>query len=217
MAPRKGQLRQTNPICNRGEGSVGPPHTDQRAQLRQMDPIWQRGPSCDIASMPRFGKRTQVGPAWAGPSPRRTKRAKRTQFAAAGPGRPSPRPPALTPPPGARAGAKCAKRSQTWVGWDVWGVVHQGGILCQTKPIVRSGAPRPCRACDRRGKSEVGERIPAIPLVRMAAIFGKQENKGGYDICITQYEAPRACQGHTRARDSPVERRPFSTEPLIIA
>jgi hypothetical protein len=28
----------------------------------------------------------------------------------------------------------CAKQSQTWTEWGTWGM-HQGGILCETKPI----------------------------------------------------------------------------------
>jgi hypothetical protein len=29
----------------------------------------------------------------------------------------------------------CAKQSQTWAGWDIWGTTHQGGQSCETKPI----------------------------------------------------------------------------------
>ncbi len=56
------------------------------------------------------------------------KRAERTQF------RPSPGP----------LKAKCAKRSQTWVGWAIWGTTHHGGRLCETNPISGyAGRTRP--------------------------------------------------------------------------
>lgn len=29
----------------------------------------------------------------------------------------------------------CAKQSQTWVGWDIWGTAPQRGQLCKTNPI----------------------------------------------------------------------------------
>jgi hypothetical protein len=37
--------------------------------------------------------------------------------------------------------AKCAKQSQTWVLWGIWGTAHPGSLSCQTKPICQR-----CRA-----------------------------------------------------------------------
>jgi hypothetical protein len=31
--------------------------------------------------------------------------------------------------------AKCAKQSQTWALWGIWGSAHPGSLSCQTKPI----------------------------------------------------------------------------------
>jgi hypothetical protein len=158
-----------------------------RCRAATPNPRRAEGQSCDIASMPRFGKRTQFGPAWAGPP--RAKDAKQTQFRGRGPGRRGanvqnkPNCPkrgteavsavaAVKTPdhssipsfqtsgvgrgghcakqtqfPAGPAGrdrrevgrrAECAKRSQTWAGWAIWGTATRRGQLCKTNPISGS-------------------------------------------------------------------------------
>ncbi len=64
------------------------------------------------------------------------------------------------------AGRVSVKQSQIWAGWDIWGMVPQGGQSCETKPIWPGlGRARSPRAKDakrtqsaRRGRAGRGLR-----------------------------------------------------------
>jgi hypothetical protein len=88
--------------------------------------------------------------------------------------------------------ANCAKQSQTWEGWGIWGTARQGGLLCETKPIVQN-EPNFARA-PGNGRRRSGQ--PRAKRAKRTQLDPASPGSGwGKDAKRTQFPAERGCTG----------------------
>jgi hypothetical protein len=136
-----GQVRQTNPICPAVPGGAGPEGRGMWGQVRQTNPIARSGAPRRCPAESKEGQRLgRKGVMVNSTSDRR--RPNEANSGYAGRDRPA----------GARdEGRSCdiasmprfGKQTQSWAGWDIWGMARGGSLLCETNPIRcrRAGYP----------------------------------------------------------------------------
>jgi hypothetical protein len=109
-----------------------------------------------------------------------------------------------------QADVDCAKRSQTWAGWAIWGTAHQGGRLCKTNPILPVGqGPR---------ESEMGKTNPICqrqscetkPNLGAPGVSGGPPRAGSLSCETKPIRQGQSCE--TKPIPGPVGRRPGDGE-----